>query len=163
MYIMFLPSLTGHIKTMNDYIQIAIVIGTWLAAFAACFAACASLWIATRKKKHKISIKAYSGFSIKKDDSHNIGYIRCKKDSEILKKFSDFEPMLEIIIENRGDVPFFTHTLEVQINVHKMLTLNTIERVNLEDVQFSRCVEPGESTTYFYRFYSLIATRAYQL
>ena len=152
-----LENLVQDVKMTNETIQIIIAIGTCVAAFAACFAACVSLWIATRKKKHKINIKVYSGFNIKKDGS----YIRCRKNSETLKKFSDSEPMLEIIVENRGEIPFFTQALEIQfkINIQLIVVLNTIERVNQEDVQFVRRIKPGESTTYLYRFCSLIATK----
>ena len=144
----------------NESIQIAIALGTWAAAIAACFAAGVSLWIATRRKRHRINVKAYSGFGIKKDSVHNIGYIRCKSDSKTLNNFSELEPMLEIIVENRGDIPFVTHTLEIIFSTNEIITLNTIANVNQEEIQFVRRVEPGESTTYFYRLYSLAATPA---
>ena len=144
---------------LADSIQILTALGTWLAAIAACFASGVSLWIATRKQKHKINIKVYSGFYTSKDKSHNGAYIRSKNNSETLNKFSNLEPMLEIIVENRGYIPFRIDALEIQINTQERITLNIIEHLFQEEIPFIRRIEPGESTTYFYRFCSLIATQ----
>ena len=138
----------------NECIQLAIAVGTWFTGIAALIASCVSLWIATRKKSHKIDVKAYTGFY-----SDTFGYIRCSKSSPS-RRSSHLEEILEIIVKNRGEIPFVIHSLEIRFKkLNKKITLNVFPHHNQQRDSFNKRIAPGENTIYFYSFSTLILTQ----
>lgn len=140
--------------TFDQWVQIAIALGTIGAAIAAVYNARLALRIATKEKVQNLKLFCFCGVGIvNKNNEKDISYVRAESSSQTYLWATDnTEPIkiLEVVICNTGELPVTIESIRIKTQC------NSVHFNMLPGELIFEKIGIGESTTRTYEFSKLV-------